>query len=267
VKNGPAVNFYSPGNGATVTGTIYPTAYVTNYGTGVSVLFQWDGNNIGGWQSGGTGYYQVGLDTHGLAVGWHTFSCIAQDAQGNQTVAQNSYYVNNQPPGAGTVAWGDYQYWDDWYDPSNPFWDSERTNPQPYDGQGGTWIWSNVGAKLGPIYLPGNPNPTYYQMRAWFSCGRTEGGDPGQNTVYIDWRIAGITDNNQDAGGEYGWQNVWVNGDSQSPPQDYGNFGPYAYPNGGEACYCKRWATNPGWNTCFALGIGIYYDFVPKYAS
>ena len=248
VKNGPAVNFYSPGNGATVTDTIYPTAYVTNYGTSVSVQFQIDGNNIGGAQSSGSNYYQVGYDTHMTAVGWHTFYCIATDAQGNQTVASNGYYVNNQPPGAGQVMLGDMLVWNDWDGNGQPYYGSDRASPEGYDGSGGNWIWSNTNSK-GGVTLPGNPNPTYYTMRLWVTLGRVEGGS-SPNVVHLIFTVDGAD--------HTGW---WDNGPA------YTNIGPFMNIGGGDSFACRRWADNPGNNTCFCLGIGAYYDFVPAYSS
>jgi hypothetical protein len=246
VKNGPAVNFYSPGNGATVTDTITLTAYVTNYGTQVSVQWNVDGTNVGSAQVGGSNYYQINIDTHGYAVGWHTFYCTATDAQGNATQASNQYYVNNQPPAAGTVMLGDMMTWD------GAEWTNYHANPEGYDGSGGQWYWSNVGSPpttRGVVYLPGNPNPTYYQMRLWVTLNRCEGGSDGYVIHYI-FTVDGA---------DYtGW---WDNGPS------YTNIGPFLNIGGGDSFTARRWADNPGWNTAFMLGVGAYYDFVPKYSS
>jgi Bacterial Ig domain len=243
ITNVPVINFYNPGNGATVTDTVGLYSYVTQYGTGVSVYFYVDGNNIYG-QGGGSGYYQVGYDTHNLGVGWHTITCIAVDYQGNQARLDYGMYVNNQPPGPGIVSLGNHAEWNgDYYD------DYRHSAPNPY-GEGGDWIWTATGAKFNPVYLPGNPNPTYYQMRVWWHGDRVEGGSDG-NVCNMDFQVGGIV----------GWTTVWSNGPL------YGNVGPLWNVNGGEPCYAKWWATYAGNNTNFCQGIGFYYDFVPRYAS
>jgi len=247
VANAPGVNFYSPGNGATVTDTITLTAAITNYGTSVTVQFFIDGNQIGGNQSGGSGTYQANYDTHMTGVGWHTFLCKATDAQGNVSQASNSYYVNNQPPGSGMTVLGDHEYWDD----GSASWSNYRHSPPSSDDTvDGNWIWSGTGTKWNPVYLPGNPNPTYYQMRVWLHLDRVEGGSDG-NVCYMDLQVGGVT----------GWTNVWANGPA------YTNVGPLWNVGGGNDCYAHWYCSRPDWNTCFCLGIGFYYDFVPKYSS
>jgi hypothetical protein len=246
VANLPNINFYSPGNGATVTGVMTLAAYVTQYGSGVSVYFYVDGANIYA-QGGGTGYYSVAYDTHYLGVGWHTITCITVDYQGNQSRIDYGVYVNNQPPGAGITSLGELRAND-----GSGGYPSDRSPPEAYDGSQGDWIWSATGAKWTPVYLPANPDPTHYQMRVWWHGDRVEGGSAG-NIVYIDFQVAGIA----------GWTSVWANGPA------YTNIGPLWNVNGGEACYAKRWCTQTGINNCFAQGIGFYYDFVPRpgYAS
>jgi len=245
VVNQPAVNFYSPGNGATVSGNMTLAATVTQYSTGVTVWFYVNGNNIYGYRSG-NGTYSVAYDTHYLAVGWNTITVIAQDDAGQQTRIDYSVYVNNSAPGAGVTLLGDHCYWD------GEGWDNYRHSPPAYDGTGDTWIWSNTGAKFNPVYLPGNPDPTHYQMRVWCQVNRIEGGSDG-NVCYLDFQVGGVV----------GWTNVWANGPA------YTNIGPLWNVNGGNDCYAKWWCSSPGWNTCFCIGIGFYYDFVVKsgYAS
>jgi len=243
VANVPAINFYSPGNGATVNGNMTLAAYVTQYSSGVSVWFDVDGSNIYGYRAG-TGYYNVAYDTHNLGVGWHTITCRTQDDNGNTSRVDYSVYCNNSPPAAGTVMLGDHCYWD------GDGWDNYRHSPPAYDGTGDTWIWSGTGAKFTPVYLPSNPDPAHYQMRVWCHVERIEGGSDG-NQCYLDFQIGGVV----------GWTTVWQNG-----PQ-YTNIGPLWNVGGGNDCYAKWWCSSPGWNTCFCIGIGFYYDFVPRYAS
>jgi len=246
ITNVPAMNFYSPGNGATVTNVMTLAASITQYGTGVSTYFYIDGSNIYG-QGGGSGTYSVNYDTHNLGVGWHTITCIAVDYQNNQTRIDYSVYVNNQPPGAGVTVLGDHCEWNG----DEGYYDSYRHSPPAYDDSShGNWIWSQTGAKYTPVYLPGNPNPTYYQMRVWFQLGRVEGGSDG-NVCHFDVQIGGVV----------GWTNIWNNGPS------YTNLGPLWNVGGGNDCYAHWYADNPDWNTCFCMGIGFYYDFVPRYAS
>src|SRR5215472_17544455 len=149
VANVPAVNFYSPGSGATVTGTMTLASYVTHYASNVSVWYYIDGSNIYGL-NGGTGYYSVNYDTHLKGVGWHTITVIAQDNLGNQTRIDYNVYVNNQVPAQGFVSLGDVMVLDD---DGNYY--SGRYAPEPYDGTGGNWYWSATGQKFAPVYLPG----------------------------------------------------------------------------------------------------------------
>ena len=141
---------------------------------------------------------------------------------------------------------GDHMYWDD----GDGGWNNYRNSSPDYDGTQGNWIWSGTGQKFAPVFLPGNPNPTYYQMRVWWTGSRVEGGSDG-NVQNMDFQIGGVV----------GWTNVWSNG-----PQ-YGYVGPLWNVGGGNDCYAKWWGTWAGNNTCFCIGIGFYYDFVPRYAS
>ena len=242
VKNVPVVSL-SPANGAHTSGTTTLTANVTQYGTSCTVQFQIDGANLGGAQSGGSGTYQAAHDSHLLGVGWHSYNVIVTDAQGNSTTVSNGLYVENAVPAAGVVSLGDMYV----HDPDGNYY-SGRYSPEPYDGTGGDWYWGATGTKFNPVYLPGNPDPTHYQMQVGMHGERVEGGSDG-NQVYIDFQVAGIV----------GWTTVWQNGPTWSF-----NSGPFWNVNGGEACYAKRWCSNPGWNTCFCQGIGFWYSFQIK---
>jgi len=242
--NLPVVTMTSPGNGATVTGTITIAASVTQYGSSCTVQFQIDGSNFSP-QSGGNGNYSVGYDTHYLGVGWHTATTIVTDAQGNSTTVSQSIYVNNAIPGAGTVTLGDHALWDD----GEAAYDSYRHSPPSSDdSQYGNWIWTQTGAKYTAVFLPGNPDPTHYQMRVWMHGERVEGGSDG-NVCYMDFQIGGVV----------GWTTVWANG----PTWGF-NVGPLWNVGGGNDCYAHWYCSWPGNNTCFCQGIGFYYDFVVK---
>jgi len=241
MHNNPAVSLTSPTNGATVSGSITMAATVTNYGTGITVQFKIDGANVGGALTSGP--FQVGVDTHMYGNGGHTFTVVATDGQGNSTTINNSATVSNSAPGAGQVMLGDYLLWNDTYG-----YDGSRQDPGPADGTQANFIWSITNAKNTWVYLPGNPNPTYYQMRVWMVTGRTEGGTAG-NQVYIDFEVNGTI------------VYSWINGPG------YTNIGPIQNVNGGEGIWAKRWCTQPGTNNCLTMGVGAYYDFIPKYGS
>jgi hypothetical protein len=236
--NNPVVSLSPSGN---VSGTITLSTTVTQYGSSCTVQFRVNGNNVGSQQSGGNGTYTMGYDTHVLGGGGNTITVVVTDAQGNSTTVNQGINVTNSIPGAGIVTLGDMMVLD-----GDGSYYSGRYPPEPYDGTGGNWYWSATGQKFAAVYLPGNPDPTHYQMRVWMHGERVEGGSDG-NVVYIDMQIGGS-----------GWQSVWGNG----PTWGFNIF--LWNVNGGEACYAKRWCTWYGNNTCFCQGIGFYYDFVLK---
>jgi len=250
---GPSVNVYSPGNGATVANTITIAASSSdNYGV-VGIQYQWDGANIGGEVGPGG---SVGLDTHFYGNGWHTITAIARDARGYQATHSISVYVSNSAPGAGWLNWGNLMQW--WEDEEFTGWTSYRSGCVSYDNRwngslhnaGASW-WDAVGEGAGAyptLWLPGNPNPTYYQMRFQMHWSRLEGGSD-HNHVYLAFVLGGGEYVFFDNGSTYdGWAGPW-------------NV------NGGEGLQLLRWAIDGGWNSSFTQGLGAYYDFVPKYAS
>jgi len=252
VQNVPAINFYAPGNGATINGNVQLGSYVTQYGASVTVWFYIDGGYIGG-SSGGTGYYASNVyDTHYLGVGWHTITCIAQDNSGNQTRVDYSAYVNNAVPGAQWIYLGNLMSWYDGDDQgSGPGWYSMRDNPSDYDGRWNSlchnsiswWDQRGQGAGAVPaIGLPNNPDPTHYQMRMQFYCGWFEYGSDHNHV--------------------YGWG--WVNGYGEVQWADnHGGWGDTIYNvNNGDYCYVMRWASDWGWNNCYMQDMRIYVDFV-----
>lgn len=239
--NLPVVSLSPSGN---VSGTITLSTTVTQYGSSCTVQFRVNGNNVGGAQSGGNGTYTLAYDTHLLGAGGNTISVVVTDAQGNSTTVSQSINVTNSIPGAGTVTLGNHAEWND----GEGYYDDYRHSPPSYDDSSdGNWIWTATGAKYTPVYLPGNPDPTHYQMRVWMHGDRVEGGSDG-NVCYMDFQVGGS-----------GWVNVWANG----PTWGF-NLGPLWNVNGGEACYAHWYCSSPGWNTCFCQGIGFYYDFVLK---
>jgi len=251
MHNNPAVSLTQPPNGGTISGGYTLAATVTNYGTGLTVQFKIDGVNVGPAMTAAP--FQYAIDTHMYTAGAHTFTVVATDGQGNSTTVNNTATISQAVPAAGVAMLGDYGIWHDAYWSDSSFidagYDTSRQDPGGPDGTQGNWIWTTINAKIGYATLPGNPNPTYYQMRAWLQTGRCEGGSGG-NVVYIDVYLGGT------------WYNqFWANGPG------YTNIGPIANVNGGEQFGAKRWCTQPGTNNCFTLGVGCYYDFVPKYGS
>jgi hypothetical protein len=237
MENAPTVVMTNP-TGGNVSGAITLSANVGTYDPSISVQFKVDGVNVGAPVTHAP--FQVAYDTHLSSAGGHTFSAVATDGQSNSTTGSAVANVNNSSPAAGYVSLGDLMVNDGGYQ-------DYRYGPEPYDGSGGDWIWSNTGAKIGYVYFPGNPDPTHYQMRAWFAMQpgcRIEYGDSG-NIVYLDMVING------------NWYNqVWAQGGPQ--------FALLQNINGGESIGAKRWCTIPGMNNCFCQGVGGYYDFVPK---
>ena len=203
-----------------------------------SVQFQIDGANYGAPMTNAP-FQITGYDTHLLGAGAHTFGAIATDRLGNvSTLATVVATVTNALPAAGTALLGDMIAWD------GEEYSNFRSAPEGYDGSGGDWWWSVNGNK-NPVYIPANPDPTHYQMRAWFSTTRCEGGTAG-NVVYIDVSINGAAR-----------INPWANG--TSPTTIF-----LQNINGGESFMAWRWCSIPGMNTCINQGIGCYYDFVLK---
>jgi len=240
----PSVYFTSPGANSNVANTITIQALGSdNYGI-AGMQYQIDGANIGGEVGYGG---SVGLDTHMYGNGWHTLTAIARDVAGNRTSTSISINVTNSAPGAGIVSLGDHALWND-----DGYYDSYRHSPPAYDDSAyGNWIWSATNAKYAPVYLPGNPNPTYYQMRVWLHGERVEGGS--DNVINsLDLQVGGVA----------GWTTIW----QQGPTWSF-NMGPLWNVGGGNDCYAHWYCSYPGWNNCFCQGIGFYYDFVPKYAS
>ena len=248
VVNVPTVVMTGPGNGSSISGSINISANVTSSDPSVSVQFQVDGLNVGSPQTG-TGAHSVSYDTHLKTNGAHTFACVVTDTHSNSASASVSATVANVTPAAGTALLGDLMTWyggDD--EGSPPGYYNQRSGPEPYDGNSNTlgdWYWRNTGDRFTPIHVPNNPDPTHYQMRAWFTGSRLEPGSAG-NVVYIDVSIGGA-----------GRISAWING-------DYAVTTFLQNINGGESFMAWRWCTIVGQNNCFTWGVGVYYDFVPK---
>jgi len=231
----PSVSIYSPANGATVYDTITFAASVSDDVGVAYVQYNIDGT---GWTGAIGAPYQWGYDTHNLAAGGHTIYCLATDTAGNQTQVSNSFTVGNAPPAGSYVDMGSY----------SRSGDVERwiIDYYPYFNSDGGAIDGN------PKTLPGNPNPTYYNMRARIFCHWFESPQPGR----------------------YQHLGLWLNGsrypngpDQQISSQDGENdqYGPYFSVSGGNYCWVERWGDAQ--DGCYTWQVHIAYDFTPKYAS
>jgi hypothetical protein len=240
IENAPTVVLTSPGNGANVSGVITMSANATSYDAGISVQFYVDGAAVGAAQNW-AGAHSVSYDTHLLSAGNHTFQVGATDSHGNNVSSAVTASVSNAAPAAGTVLLGELYVWNN----DNGDYEGGRTPPEGYDGSGGNWIWSNTGQKIGYLNLPGNPDPTHYQMRAWLYGERVESGSAG-NVIVLDLLVGGT------------WYEPWQNGPT------YGFYIYVCNVNGGEQIGAKRWCTAQGVNNAICFNVGAYYDFVPK---
>ena len=234
----PSGGITSPPNGANIAGYITIAATALDNDRVASVQFQIDGANVGAPVLAPP-FQIVGYDTHVLSAAPHTFAAIATDRIGNVAPLTSSVAtVVNAPPATGQTLLGDLIAWD------GESYSSYRSGPEPSDGLSGDWWWSQTGDKTSPVYFPGNPDPTHYQMRAYLAGTRVESGSAG-NVVYIDVNLGG------------GWIEPYANG--PLVPMIYlGTI------NGGEPFSAKRWCSIPGMNTCFCQGIAGAYDFVLK---
>jgi hypothetical protein len=232
----PSVSIYSPGNGATVTGTITFGASPSD-DVGISyVQFNVDGS---GWTGAIGSPYQMNYDTHNLGVGWHTLYCLATDTSNNQTQTSISFYVNNQPPGGGYIDMGSFVHSDGGVDRwTIDFYPNFNPEGGYIDHNGQT--------------LPGNPNPTYYNMRARIYCHQME--SPRANAYqYIGLWLDGSR---------------YPNGPNQQISSQNGQndqYGPYFGVGGGNYCWVERWGDAQ--DGAITWIIRIHYDFTPKYAS
>ena len=232
----PSGSIYSPANGATVYDTITFGASPSDDVAVAYVQFNIDG---GGWTGGIGSPYQWSYDTHNLGVGWHTIYCMITDTSNNQTQISSAFYVNNQPPGGSYVDMGSFVHSDggvdrwtiDFYPNFNP--------------EGG-YMDAN------PRNLPGNPNPTYYNMRARMYCHQME----------------------SPRAGAYQHLGLWLNGaryptgpDQQISSQqgETDNYGPYFGIGGGNYMWVERWGDAQ--DAAITWLVRVYYDFTPKYAS
>jgi len=239
----PGGSITNPPNG----GTVYDTVTfrcAPNDDVGVSyVQFNVDGS---GW-TGAIGYdWSWNYDTHNLGVGWHTIYCMITDTTGNQTQISSSFYVNNSPPGGGYLDLGQFVAQGD----GGVYADRWSYGFYP-DFHGGNWGWMQPGNG----YMPGNPNPTYYQMQAYMSGMRVENPEPGTH-AYVGLWINANPDGNGNPGPNY---QMTADDSTSTPSTGWFNI------SGGEYMRCERWADN--WDGGYTQGIHINYRFVPKYAS
>ena len=257
-RNAPAVTITSPGNGTYIGGYVNFRATVTHYSSSCSSQF-WTSQygNVGGPIGGAGDIGANGYDTHVLSAGWQTWQVSSTDAEGNNTTVSIQAYINQGPPGGGWVGnWGNLM---SWWGAEDAGWYSYRTSPPTYEnrwngtlsigtGDDRTW-WSNFGEGGGAYparYLPGNPDPTHYQMRLqMYISGRFEGGTD-HNVVVGAVAVSGIGELVFYQNAPYnGWSGLW-------------NV------NGGESLQLLRWANDPFYNNSFMEGIDAYYDFVLK---
>jgi hypothetical protein len=247
--NAPVVTITSPANGANINGTIGVSATVTHYDATCSTQFKIDGTNYGLAQNGSGSLTVPNLDTHTLALGAHTFSATATDGHGNVTTVNSNVSCNNVKPASG------FLLFDEWlkYNEDADTYDGGRQTSFSFDLR---WDWKYKWSADQSVqgynlrYLPGNPDGTHYQMSCQYgtnSNGRTEGGSDG-NTEYIGVVIQGVSEVNNPITIDWG------------PYRE----GPVTDVAGGNGIQMNAWCTNPGINTNFRQGIGMYYDFRPK---
>ena len=236
-SNKPVVTITQPGNGANFSGSMNFRATITHYSSSCSSQFSISGyGNVGGAQAGSGDLGFNGLDSHYFTAGSHTFTVVATDAQGNSTTASVSANCTNALPGSGTAMLGDYQEnWGGSYSTGrSDVWEfNNRFAPD--------FIWSQTGNKTGPVYLPGNPDPTHYQMycqayAAWAEVGVTD-------DVHYDLMLDGNRYSNGFRGASLG-----------------GNFGAVIAINGGDYFYFERYQ-DPSVNSCYTTGMGCAYWF------
>jgi hypothetical protein len=226
-------------------------ATVTHYSSSVSSQFYVDGNTqyftpaIAG--GGNIGYN--GVDTHVWAAGWHTFTVISTDAEGNVTRVDWNVYIGNAPPAGGYLAYGDlYQWYDEWisYRSAPPNYDNRwRTLALPYDPP--SW-WGAFGEGAGSfpmVHTPNNFDATHYQQRVRLHVNNAIEGGTDHNHIYMVFAIDGAEytmSDNANGTGYWGLLNTY----------------------GGIGIQILRWCTDPTWNDSFTRGIYVYYDYVLK---
>jgi len=93
----PTVSITSPGNGATVSGTISVTASASDNVGVAGVQFKLDGANLGAEDTSSP--YGVSWNTTTVANGSHSLTATARDAAGNRTTSATvTVTVSNAPP-------------------------------------------------------------------------------------------------------------------------------------------------------------------------
>ena len=93
----PSVSMASPGNGATVQGTVTVSASASDNVGVAGVQFRLDGVNLGAEDTSAP--YSVSWNTAGAADGSHTLTAVARDAAGNlASSAAVTVTVSNGPP-------------------------------------------------------------------------------------------------------------------------------------------------------------------------
>ncbi len=97
----PTVAITSPGNGATVTGTISFSVNASDNVAVSSVIFKADGNQVGNLTASP---YTLSYNTTSLTNGTHSLSATAYDAAGNSATASVSVTVSNTVATKDTIA-------------------------------------------------------------------------------------------------------------------------------------------------------------------
>ena len=243
MANAPTVGVTSPANGSNINGTINLTGTVAGNDAGTTSWFTIDGVQFGTVHTG-LGSQTWSLDTHTLAVGAHTLVFNAKDTHNNLTTLTLNVTVNNAKPATGLVLFDFWQPWD-----GSEYWDSRSSGPAYQDRWTTDFIWSHNNDK-NPRPVPGNPDPTHYQMSVQMGTnanGRLEGGDSG-NVNHVVMTVDGV---------EY---DVWANGISGPNIRS----GPVVNVGGGNSIAFARWDSNPGENTAFIAGVSAWYDYALK---
>src|SRR5207249_408330 len=101
----PTVSIASPGNGATVSGTIPVSASAADNVSVVGVQFRLDGTNLGLEETSST--YSIAWDTTTVSNGSHALTAVARDAAGNTStsppVSVTVYNPDTLPPSLPTT--------------------------------------------------------------------------------------------------------------------------------------------------------------------
>ena len=96
--NTPSVSITTPGNGATVTGTVGVSANATDNSGVTGVQFTLDGANLGGVVTGAGPTYRYSWNSTATTNGSHTLTAVASDAAGNTASSSVTVTVSNTTP-------------------------------------------------------------------------------------------------------------------------------------------------------------------------